>query len=254
MTGANAAFLADLYARWVEKPDSVDASFAELFAALNDDAKSILTRCLRRLLGAPPARRLRARGPEAPPAPKGGTKPGRQGRARPGSRRRRPGRHPRRPARQHPRADADPQLPRPRPPRSPARPARPAAAEVAPGVGTRRPTASPRPTGTGRSSSTACWVWIPPGIRQIMAVCRASYCGPIGVEFMHIQDPDQKFWIQSRMEGAPWATAFDRAVKREILEHLTEAEGFEAFCAKKSSRPSASGSRAARPPSPRSRR
>ncbi|MHB0680586.1 2-oxoglutarate dehydrogenase E1 subunit family protein, partial [Roseomonas mucosa] len=42
MTGANAAFLADLYARWVEKPDSVDPSFQELFAALNDDARAVL--------------------------------------------------------------------------------------------------------------------------------------------------------------------------------------------------------------------
>ncbi len=41
--GANAAFIADLYARWVERPDSVDASFAELFAALNDEARSVLT-------------------------------------------------------------------------------------------------------------------------------------------------------------------------------------------------------------------
>ena len=39
MTGANAAYLADLYARWVEKPDSVDPSFADLFAALDDDAR-----------------------------------------------------------------------------------------------------------------------------------------------------------------------------------------------------------------------
>ncbi|MBX9702262.1 MAG: hypothetical protein K2X74_22690, partial [Acetobacteraceae bacterium] len=46
MTGANAAFLADLYARWVERPDSVDASFAELFAALNDDARAVLTDAL----------------------------------------------------------------------------------------------------------------------------------------------------------------------------------------------------------------
>ena len=43
MTGGNAAYLADLYARWVEKPDSVDISFAELFAALNDDARAVLT-------------------------------------------------------------------------------------------------------------------------------------------------------------------------------------------------------------------
>ena len=41
--GANAAFIADLYARWVERPDSVDSSFAELFEALNDEARSVLT-------------------------------------------------------------------------------------------------------------------------------------------------------------------------------------------------------------------
>ena len=43
MTGANAAYLADLYARWVEKPGSVDPCFAELFAALNDEARAVLT-------------------------------------------------------------------------------------------------------------------------------------------------------------------------------------------------------------------
>src|SRR5688572_27639285 len=42
MTGANAAFLADLYARWAERPDSVDPSFADLFSTLNDDARAVL--------------------------------------------------------------------------------------------------------------------------------------------------------------------------------------------------------------------
>src|SRR5512140_3693575 len=40
--GANAAFIADLYARWVENPASVDASFADLFGALNDEARAVL--------------------------------------------------------------------------------------------------------------------------------------------------------------------------------------------------------------------
>src|SRR4051794_35928678 len=40
--GANAAFLADLYARWVASPTSVDPSFADLFSALNDEARSVL--------------------------------------------------------------------------------------------------------------------------------------------------------------------------------------------------------------------
>ena len=43
MTGANAAYLADLYARWTENPGSVDPSFAELFASLNDEARAVLT-------------------------------------------------------------------------------------------------------------------------------------------------------------------------------------------------------------------
>ena len=46
-------------------------------------------------------------------------------------------------------------------------------------------------------------------MREILAILRASYCGQIGVEFMHIQDPAQKAWIQRRIEGAPWTTAFD---------------------------------------------
>ena len=46
-------------------------------------------------------------------------------------------------------------------------------------------------------------------LREIMRILRDTYCGSIGVEFMHIQDPDQKSWIQRKVEGAPWLTAFD---------------------------------------------
>jgi 2-oxoglutarate dehydrogenase E1 component len=40
--GANAAYMADMYARWVENPANVDASFGELFNALNDEARFVL--------------------------------------------------------------------------------------------------------------------------------------------------------------------------------------------------------------------
>jgi 2-oxoglutarate dehydrogenase E1 component len=69
--------------------------------------------------------------------------------------------------------------------------------------------------------------------REILKTLRRTYCGPIGVEFMHIQDPDQKSWVQRRVEGAPWATAFDAETKKTILKQLTEAEGLEAFCQKR---------------------
>src|SRR5271166_1571685 len=41
-SGANAAFLADLYARWVANPSSVDGSFGDLFSAMNDEARAVL--------------------------------------------------------------------------------------------------------------------------------------------------------------------------------------------------------------------
>ncbi len=57
----------------------------------------------------------------------------------------------------------------------------------------------------GRETATA---------REILAVLRQTYCGPIGVEYMHIQDPDQKAWLQRRIEGAPWAGASTRRPRR----------------------------------------
>src|ERR1700688_3428070 len=41
-SGANAAFLADLYARWASDHASVDSSFADLFVAMNDEARAVL--------------------------------------------------------------------------------------------------------------------------------------------------------------------------------------------------------------------
>src|SRR6476620_5504795 len=41
-SGANAAFLGEQYARWAANPHSVDPTFAELFGAMNDDARAVL--------------------------------------------------------------------------------------------------------------------------------------------------------------------------------------------------------------------
>ncbi|HSR72097.1 MAG TPA: 2-oxoglutarate dehydrogenase E1 component [Kiloniellales bacterium] len=70
-------------------------------------------------------------------------------------------------------------------------------------------------------------------LRQILDAVRATYCGKIGVEFMHIQDPDQKAWIQSRIESIHNQTQFTETGKRAILERLTAAEIFERFLDKK---------------------
>ena len=53
---------------------------------------------------------------------------------------------------------------------------------------------------------------------------RAAYCGPIGVEVMHIYDTARWDWIAERMEGAP--PAID---ERRVLARIAEAELFERF-------------------------
>ena len=66
-------------------------------------------------------------------------------------------------------------------------------------------------------------------LRQILEILHKTYCGTIGVEFMHIQDPEEKAWIQERIEGGRNHTDFTVNGKRAILERLTAAEGFEKF-------------------------
>ena len=66
-------------------------------------------------------------------------------------------------------------------------------------------------------------------LRQIVQRVRETYCGNIGVEFMHIQEPDQKAWIQERIESIHNRTQFTEKGKRAILDRLIEAETFERF-------------------------
>src|SRR5215813_12453800 len=67
-------------------------------------------------------------------------------------------------------------------------------------------------------------------LRQIMAILQRTYCQTLGVEFMHVSDPQQKNWIQERIEGPDKEITFTREGKRAILNKLVEAEGFEKFC------------------------
>jgi 2-oxoglutarate dehydrogenase E1 component len=67
-------------------------------------------------------------------------------------------------------------------------------------------------------------------IRQILAILRRTYCRHIGVEFMHITSPQQKAWIQERIEGPDKDVRFTVEGKKAILNKLIEAETFEKFC------------------------
>ena len=68
-----------------------------------------------------------------------------------------------------------------------------------------------------------------PTLREILQRLRETYCGTIGVEYMHIQEPDQKQWIQERIEAIHNRTEFTERGQEAILERLTEAETFENF-------------------------
>ncbi len=213
-SGANAPFIAETYGKWVADPASVDASFADLFAAMDDDARAVLDD----LAGASwaprpaaldkPGKPSAARGVPSPEQLRAATKDSLRALMLIRAYR----------VRGHLEAKLDPL-----------------------GLAERRHHSELDPATYGFAEAdfdreifidnvlgleTA-------SIRQILDVLRESYCGPIGVEFMHIQDPDQKAWIQRRVEGAPWRRSFDAAAKVCILRQLTEAEGFEAFCQKR---------------------
>jgi 2-oxoglutarate dehydrogenase E1 component len=66
-------------------------------------------------------------------------------------------------------------------------------------------------------------------IRQVIDILRRTYCGTLGVEFMHISDPEQKAWVQERIEGPHKEITFTPEGKKAILNKLIEGEGFENF-------------------------
>ncbi len=70
-------------------------------------------------------------------------------------------------------------------------------------------------------------------LREIAAVLKEVYSGTIGIEYMHLSDPEQRGWIQERIEGQGNKTEFTPEGKRAILERLTAAEGFEHYLQKK---------------------
>ena len=72
-----------------------------------------------------------------------------------------------------------------------------------------------------------------PSLREIGSVLRSTYCGAIGFEFMHIQSPEEKAWIQERIEGQEYRPRFSTDGRRNILRRLTRAEGFERFLQRK---------------------
>jgi 2-oxoglutarate dehydrogenase E1 component len=69
--------------------------------------------------------------------------------------------------------------------------------------------------------------------RQLVEVLRRTYSGHIGYEYMHINDTEQRRWLQARIEGPDKKITFTPEGKRAILNKLIEAEIFEKVCGAK---------------------
>ena len=70
-------------------------------------------------------------------------------------------------------------------------------------------------------------------LSEIIKILSETYSGSIGVEFVHIQNPDQKQWVQERIEEVRNKTHFTDKGKKAIYRRLLEAEMFEKFLDKK---------------------
>ncbi|GBQ26252.1 2-oxoglutarate dehydrogenase E1 component [Gluconacetobacter azotocaptans] len=222
-SGANTAYLAELYARWVSDPGSVDPSFASLFAAMDEEGAAVLHDAE----GASWSPRLSMidGGDAAPVAAKGAvgapasveslhaaaddslraTQLIRAYRVR-----------------GHLEARLDPlglQIPKPH-------------ADLDPATYGFGPQDLDRPIYLGHIVANLIGTQTAT-IAQVLDALRQVYCGPIGAEFMHVQDPAQRNWLQARLEGDNWRAGASAEQKKVILDHLTEAEGFEAFCQKR---------------------
>lgn len=68
-------------------------------------------------------------------------------------------------------------------------------------------------------------------LREILEVLKRTYASTIGIEFMHIQDPEAKLWLQKKAESRHKQLTLEE--RKEILKSLDRAEGFEQFLAKK---------------------
>ena len=227
MSGANAAFLEDLYARWVENPNSVDAVLRRAVRGAERRGPRRADGRLRRVLGAAHPRQVRP-GPGAA----AGAEEGRQGAPR---RRARPWTRPPRQravldsiralmlirsyrVRGHLEAQLDPlglQMPKPH---AGARP--------------RDLRLHRQPTWTGRSSSTSCWARNTATLREILTILpRRPTAARSASSSCTSRTPTRRPGSSAGSRARPGAPPSTRRPSATILEQLTEAEGFEAFCA-----------------------
>lgn len=70
-------------------------------------------------------------------------------------------------------------------------------------------------------------------LREIVSVLEANYCGTVGLEYMHINDLEERRFLQDRMEGKSAEIVFTPEGKQAILAKVIEGEQWEKFLARK---------------------
>ncbi len=66
-------------------------------------------------------------------------------------------------------------------------------------------------------------------MREILAIVKRTYCGTFALQYMHISNPEEASWLKERIEGYGKEIGFTREGRKAILNSLVEAEGFEKF-------------------------
>src|SRR5258706_4218303 len=231
LTGGNATFIAEMHARYLADPNSVDASWQSFFGELTDDAKAVngelegasWSRQRSQVVGvAPEPGPANGKAAAKPAAAPQGTEPG----AMSADAMRAAGTDSIQAVtlirayrtRGHLAANLDPLgLEPPK-----------ATPELEPSYYGFTEADMDRPiflaNRLGREVAT---------LREVVAQLRETYCGSVGIEFMHMQEPDERLWLQQRMEQGRNQTEFSKEGKRAIYETLVKAEGFEQFLDKK---------------------
>ncbi len=70
-------------------------------------------------------------------------------------------------------------------------------------------------------------------VREVVEILRRNYCGKLGLEYMHINDLEERRFLQDRMEGREAEIRFTPEGKQSILTKVVQAEQWEKFLARK---------------------
>jgi 2-oxoglutarate dehydrogenase E1 component len=70
-------------------------------------------------------------------------------------------------------------------------------------------------------------------LKDILDIVRTTYCRSIGAEYMHINETEQKRWIQQRLEESRATPAFNIDKRKRVLERVIAANALEEYLHRK---------------------